>query len=56
MWCNLALKMNMEKRLLRQYDALLTAMQRQRTVVLKHLVTNRNADPNNPKRDSERSR
>ena len=34
----------MEKRLLRQYDALLTAMQRQRTVVLKHLATNRNEE------------
>lgn len=34
----------MEKRLSRQYDSLLTAMQRQRTVVLKHLANNRNEE------------
>jgi hypothetical protein len=34
----------MEKRLFRQYDSLVTAMQRKRTVVLKHLATNRNEE------------
>lgn len=34
----------MEKRLSRQYNSLVTAMQRKRTVVLKHLAANRNEE------------